>query len=159
MRTSETQIIDSVNGFLEHTVTRVERLRYMEAYEPNIDDGELTLWFNDSVMRFAVEADGERIRFTQEPWTDPFVEPQSEVNSDYVAKHGQWVQVNVSLEVPYRSIVGARLVGILPISNQFAKLIGFSLTFDSEILNVFVDCDELCVTWGANSVPLWKAIH
>ena len=130
----------------------------MVTNQPVVTEGALFIWFGDRVLCFDVEGDGERLSVSHEPWTDPFAEPLDHENAMYVATHGKWTLFDVSTERPYSDVVGASLDSILPIANELGRLTGVSLEFGETVLNVFADCDELFVTWGASNVPHWGMI-
>jgi len=158
MNEKQIALIERVRTRFHQVVTKVERLRYIAADQHEVIDGALFLWFDDRVLCFDVEGDGERLLVSEEPWTDPFAEPLDNENAMYVAKHGKWILFDVSTERPYSDVVGASPDGILPIANALGRLTGVSLEFGETVLNVFAECDELLVTWGASNVPHWGMI-
>ena len=158
MNEIQLSIFKRVQDHLHQMVTKIERLRYVTSLQADGSDGELSLWFDEGVLRFDSDSDGERLRVECGPWQDPFDEPLDEGNREYVAKYGKWKIFDVSQEAPYINVIGSSLDDVLPILNQIGKLIGVSLLLGEQVLNIFADCDELYTTWGKGNLPRWPFV-
>jgi hypothetical protein len=128
-------------------VERIERLNYEfggRLLNGPDDFGDLQLRFADGVVHFLGAGDGEHLLVSNEEWVDDFAPPLSEVNAEFVAKHGKWRLIDVSNERGYRDWIGKRLasVSIGPTSATILNEAGDTMT-------IKVDCDELDVFHGA----------
>ena len=77
-------------------------------------------------------------------WTDPFAEPLSPENRDFVARSGKWKAFDVSHESNFGRLIGQRLRD-LSLLTRCGKVIGVELLFESTILRAEVRADELFV--------------
>jgi hypothetical protein len=144
--------LDLIRSFDGLRLTRAERERYVFRGDVG-DGGELQLWLGDSVLRFAVGRAAEHLRAETTPWRDLFVEPLTPDTFEFLATHGRWVLFDVSAEAEYRDVVGRTIVRVLPLTNKFETLIGVQLDLSTTKMNVFVEADELIVTFGDDAVP------
>jgi hypothetical protein len=147
--------LHKISSHVGHQIVRVERLRYEYLGRQERESGDLQLWLDDGALHISVAADGETVRVEDGPWVDPFLGPLSVDNEAYVATHGKWNLVNVSEEVPFSSLVGKTIEQVVPLTNRFGRTIGAQIVAGDVVLNVYVDADELFVTWGAEGVPRW----
>jgi hypothetical protein len=136
-------------------ISRLERLRYEVGGVRGPDGGDVQLWFGDGVVRLGVASEGETLRIGDTPWRDPFAEPLSSENAEYVASHGKWTLVDVSDEEPFRELIGKCVTAVMPLTNRFGRFIGVQLVAGDSSLNVYVHADELHVSWGADAIPRW----
>ncbi|WP_433687286.1 hypothetical protein ACQP0I_28680 [Micromonospora carbonacea] len=133
-------------ALLTSPIARVRRINYVQPGGVREgSDGPIELKLeNGSVFRLESGADGESLRLGVGEWCDPFAEPMSAENRDFVARSGKWVAFDVSRESGYRELVGQR-VGDLGLLVEFGKIVGAEFLFGSTTLRVSVHADELLV--------------
>jgi len=147
--------LQQLRSYVGRRITKIERLGYEFRGSQDIDNGDLQVWFNGDVLRFGVCSDGESLRVEEQPWKDPFAAPLSEENERYVETHGRSVLVDVSAEPGFDALIGQPLQEVLPLVNEFGKLIGVSLHVGPTVVDVHVEFDDLHLTWG-DTGPTWR---
>jgi hypothetical protein len=121
----------------------VERLRYVHRGETELEGGDVQLWFGEAVVRLGSAGDGEALRIEEEPWEDPFAEPLSAENREYVASHGKWQLVDVSAEPFFADLIGTAVVEIAPLTSSSGKLVGVKLLVGTSEYDIVVEFDEV----------------
>ncbi|KIR62878.1 hypothetical protein TK50_18235 [Micromonospora haikouensis] len=135
-----------IAALLTSSIARVRRISYVQPGGVREGDGgpiELKLE-NGAIFRLESGADGESLRLGVGGWCDPFAEPMSVENREFVARSGKWVAFDVSCESGYKELIGRR-VGDLGLLVEFGKIVGADLSFGSTTLRVSVRADELFV--------------
>jgi hypothetical protein len=137
----------SADALVGQTVTRIARVLY--EYKGEIDpvDGALELELDGHVVLFDGDADGERLRIRERAWEDPFKEPLSRENEEYVAEHGKWRLVDYSQQDPYTGFVGRPLTRVCLLENERGCVAGVRLAVASRSLWFVVEGDECHVYW------------
>ena len=90
-------------------------------------------------------ADGQSVRVTSERWVDPFREPLTAMNRDYVARSGKWTVFDVTGEAPYSLVVGQVVEGIDLVRNESSSLSGFIVLTKAVALRIENVGDEIKV--------------
>jgi len=115
-------------------------------------DIELELLFEDDLLlRLATAPDGERVTIHNKPWTDPFEEPISNENQQYILEHGKWSLFDVSKQPPFSRIVSKSISNLEGLQNQFGVLSGIEITCEDEVVCFCVDGDEGKLFWGKDN--------
>lgn len=138
-------------------VVRVERTFY--DFKGVIDEtqGDIQIQFSDGCARFRSARGGEVLEVEESPWSDPFAEPLTDENELFVASHGKWRLIDVSGRAHYRDLIGESLSNVRILANRSGRPCGVKLAFGAAVMNVFVDGDEVCVSWGESELPAWIA--
>jgi hypothetical protein len=111
------------------------------------DDGPLQVHFDSgALLRFDAGADGEMLRVDTIPWVDPFAEPLSGENREYVEQSGKWAEFDVSEEPPYSSLIGGTVDQVRLITLTDEKLVGIIFSIGSTELRASTGADNLQVT-------------
>jgi hypothetical protein len=111
-----------------------------------VADGALELTFSSGAILFCdAGPDGDTLRVTAEAWTDPFAEPLSSINVEYVRTHGKWARHDVSTDEPFADLIGRRLVDAAPMLGLTGRLYGLLLNFGGPQLALYNPGDELRV--------------
>lgn len=140
---------DLLAGFLSSAVVRVRRINYVSpggSREASEGPVEVSL-DNGVVFRLESGTDGESLRFAVGEWVDPFVEPLSPENRDFVAKSGKWTAFDVSSDRNFGRLIGGR-IGDVNLLTASGKIVGIELIFGSVTLKAEVRADELFVHCG-----------
>jgi hypothetical protein len=127
-------------------VSRIDRAVYRASDGQISQMFELQLWFGEDVERFRGAGNGETLDWDSTPLTDAHVTVSD--RGDYIAL------VDVSGRAEYRDVVGATIARIIPLSNRFGRLIGVTFEGHERKLNVYVEGDDLHVTFG-DAIPRW----
>lgn len=134
--------------YLDDTVARIGRLRYEPGFDrvPDPPDGALEITFSSgAVLLCDIGPDGETVTPAAEAWTDPFAEPLSPVNAEYVRTHGKWVWHDVSGDDPFADLIGRPLVDAAPVRGLTGRLYGLVLNLGGYQLALYNTADELRV--------------
>lgn len=127
-------------------VGRIRRVYYVYDGAPDRDYGPIELMLADGrFLVFDAGPDGEALVGRTEEWDDPFGEPLSTANREFVREHGKWTAYDVSAEPPYAALVGHPLEDCVP-HHTHGKLTGLTLTTGAGRLHIHVIADELQVT-------------
>ena len=110
------------------------------------DFGPVELTLGERIVLIDNDADGESLRVTEAEWLDPFSEPLSVENQDFVKRSGKWSSFDVSTSDQWARLIGDRLSEVEPVANAAGKLTGVILRTDHEcVLRLGVMADELFV--------------
>lgn len=135
-------------GYVGDTLAQVGRLRYEldgDPDDPAEDSLELT-FSSGRILLCEGGPDGVAVQLSAQAWIDPFAEPLSAVNAEYVRTHGKWVWHDVSAEDEYTDLVGSALSDVAPLVGTTGRLYGLVLYFGGYQLAVYNIADELGVT-------------
>jgi hypothetical protein len=138
---------DRLSDLLTCIVSRVRRINYVQPDgSRNASEGpiEFTLDDGGAVLRLESGADGESLRFRTGEWVDPFAEPLSPENREFVARSGKWTAFDVSADEDYRGVIGQHVKN-LNLMSRNGKVIGIELQFASMTIRAEVAADDLIV--------------
>jgi hypothetical protein len=133
--------------YIGDTIARVCRLKYQIGQEIVSDDsGAVEITFTGGSTFFCDSGpDGDSVRIHDDAWIDPFAEPLSPANEDYVRTSGKWTKCDVSDEAHFAHLVGRKLIDVAPMSGATGKLYGLLLNVSGYLLAVYANVDELHV--------------
>jgi hypothetical protein len=135
-------LIEAVGGQIQ----QVRRIHYVFNGRADTDFGPVELTVGERTFLFDSGPDGESLRIDERPWTDPFTEPLSAENREFVDKSGKWKALDVSTLGDWATLIGASLTEIEWITNNTGKTTGVLLrTEHGGALRLGVMADELFV--------------
>ena len=133
------------DGSIDGTIVKLRRVFYVFDDEPDCTRGPLEVTYDDGrVEFFDAGADGQTLRIGRTSWVDPFTEPLSTANVEYIRTHGKWLAFDVTKEGKYNPIVGQRVL-CRELIHQHGACVGVMLHADHCTLSVRVEFDELIV--------------
>lgn len=137
---------DRLTGILSASIVRVRRINYVRpGGVRDVGEGPVEVALdNGAVFRLESGGDGESLRVAVGEWIDPFAEPLSPENREFVARSGKWVAVDVSSDRDFGKLIGARLSD-LNLLIASGKIVGVELVFGSVTMRAEVRADELYV--------------
>lgn len=136
-----------LKGCVGRTVMAARRIRYVYRGSIRNEHGTLELTFEDgSSICLDAGGDGETLAVTQGPWIDPFAEPLSEVNREFVDRSGKWSAFELSASEMLGQIIGQSVVEVDPRRGFMDKLVGIRFGLVSADLVAIAEADELHVT-------------
>lgn len=133
--------------YLGDTIACVPRLKYQIGQEVvSKDNGAVEVTFAAGSTFFCDSGpDGDSVRTYDDAWIDPFAEPLSPENEDYVQTSGKWTKFDVSDEDPFVYLVGRKLTDVAPMFGSAGKLYGLLLNASGYLLAIYANADELHV--------------
>ena len=135
----------SVGGLVNRRVARIRRIYYVFRGEVDGPNGPVELNFVDGTCAlFDAGPDGDSLRVTSTPWLDPFREPLSAVNEEFVRESGKWTGFDVSTEPAFAKYVGATILSVSGIA-AYGLVAGALLSFADGHLKIEAAGDELYV--------------
>ncbi len=131
-------------------VTRIRRVFSCLANSIDRSVGDIELSFGEGFpFLFSQEGDGSRLRVERVAWSDPFGGETDEINREFIEQYGREVALDVSLEDPYRGLLGTRVVASTPIWSD-GVVTGAAINFETATLKIEVVYDEVEVTVGSS---------
>lgn len=128
-------------------ITSINRVLYCYQGEIEPGDGPLELVLDGQPILFDAGPDGESLRVRSKSWSDPFGEPLSPENREYVETHGKWQRVNCAHSNNYSDLLGHRVTDARLLANQFGRVAGVRLSASGHDLWFVVHGDESHVYW------------
>lgn len=127
-------------------VVQIRRVHY--EYQGDVDWGkgplELTFLDGSSVV-FDAAGDGYTLKIRKGPWLDPFAEPLSQENREFVEKHGKWTAFDVSHTSPYETFIGTPISDVDAVRDTSGEVVGAAVHWPVGHLRIEVAGDELFV--------------
>lgn len=129
-------------------VTAVRRVRYVHRGAVLEEHGIVEFTFDDGQVR-CLDAghDGERLTVRDGRWVDPFAEPLSDENREFVRVSGKWTAFEIDERDELWQVVGEVLEDVEPLWQFGHTLVGVGLTFGRLSLVAKVVADTLRLTW------------
>lgn len=133
---AERQAVASLIG---KTISTVELVVYQEPGGA-LEDGDYAVQFSTptAVLLLWGRGDGETLRVDDSAWVDPFIEPFSPENREYVARSGKWVKRDAPQVSRAGMTVGRRLVQAAPLRDAGTRLRGVALEFEGGLELLYV---------------------
>jgi len=136
------------------TLFRIERVLYSADGVVEEEDGEVQLRFRTGgIVRLGRFEDGETLSIATSAWTDPFAGALSPENEEFVRTHGKWGLFDVSSDGAFATVIGKPLRAVKWVRSDRSKIVGVQLDFAATVFNVYVDADEVNVSWGEDGIP------
>lgn len=133
-------LANAVGATLQH----VRRIHYVFDGRPDTDFGPVEITVGEQVFLFDSGPDGESLRIEEGPWQDPFSEPLSEENREFVDQPGKWTAFDVSTLGLWARLVGEPLADVEAVTNVDGKMTGILLrTRHGGLVRLGVMADEL----------------
>ncbi|WP_446663586.1 hypothetical protein [Flexivirga sp. B27] len=130
-------------------VSAMRRVRYMYQGAVFSEHGILELSFGRRTSLWMDSGhDGEKLRVCRGRWIDPFAEPLSAENREFVRTSGKWTAFDIDAEDDLGQLIGRSLDRVEPMWMFMGKLVGVRLTFGPSTVVVLSEADELHVTWA-----------
>ena len=127
-------------------ISHVRRVHYVTPDGAISDDGPIELSVIDyATLPLGVGPDGESLKVDSTSWVDPFREPLSSENREFVASAGKWTVFDVTEDEPTFRFIGQTVLSVTPITNPAGKLTGVRLSTSIGEIVAQVDADELAV--------------
>ena len=134
----------------------VRRVRFLFHGQRDAEsDGPLELAFsNNEFVTIRSGANGSSLFFARGRWKDPFAEPLSQINREFVESHGQWSATDVSTEPPYSTLIDDEVVSCEPTwDSAIPDISALALrTAQDHRLDAVVDGDGLWVSVDGRAV-------
>ena len=129
-------------------ITGVARVFYEYRGLIEEGDGAVELTLDGEPILFEGDGDGERLRVREQAWIDPFEEPLSEENREFVEEHGRWRRVDCSGTKPYADLCAHKIIDACDLVNRFNRVAGVRISVSTASMWFVVDCDESYVFWA-----------
>ena len=127
-------------------VASIRRIWYEYRGTVRRSAGPLEFGFRDAgYLLLDAGPDGYSLMATDEPWLDPFTEPLSDENTNFVERSGKWTAFDVAGEMPYTQLVGQEIKSVEFIQENEDTLVGAVLIFETVAVSAVVGADELLV--------------
>jgi len=140
-------IRDRLAGLIGKRIASIRRLLYVFAGRVESGAGPLEVTFSDgSTVLFNVGPDGESLRIEDGVFLDPFEEPLSPENAEFVRRSGKFTAFDVSAERPYHALIGRAVLDVQPIVGPLNKITGAAINTDAGTIQVTIGADEVLVT-------------
>ena len=134
----------SLTNAVGATVQCVRRVHYVFNGRPDTDFGPVEVTIGGQGFLFDGAPDGGALRIAEQAWEDPFSEPLSEENQEFVENSGQWTAFDVSTVGLWAKLIGEPLADVETITNEDGKTTGISLrTTHGGLVRFGVMADEL----------------
>lgn len=135
-----------LNNVLSSKVSRVRRINYVEPTGHfNPTEGPIEFTFDRSfTLRLESGADGESLRVSVGEWVDPFAEPLSVENREFIEASGKRAAFDVSELEGYKLLIGQRVENF-SLMTRMSKIVGVRLVIGPGALIAEVGADELLV--------------
>jgi hypothetical protein len=141
---SDDGVVESLKSAVGQPVRRVRRIHYTFDGVADTDFGPVELTVGKRVFLIDNASDGDSLRVLAEEWHDPFAEPMSPENREFVAKSGKWTAYDVSGDPEFAAFTGDLLQSVEPFSNSDGKVTGVALrTAGGGTVRLDVIADEL----------------
>lgn len=128
-------------------VTGIRRVFYVYRGVAEKAHGPIEFSFSDSsIILLDAGPDGYTLAVQEGVWVDPFAEPLSPENRQFVADSGKWTGFDVSAEDGYRNFVGQPIEEINELCAHDGMLSGLVVIFPAGAVKVAAEYDEMCVT-------------
>lgn len=130
-------------------IIKIERLYYRKKDFIEKDKGAIQFSFNDgTVVYLDVDADSETLLIKKEKWEDPFIEPLSVENKDYVDNFGKWEIFDVSDCHEYRDLINRSVINVSSINDKSGINVGALFDVEGLLVNILTGADFLWVMFG-----------
>jgi hypothetical protein len=114
----------------------VRRVHYEFDDALDTANGAIELSFDlGGAVLFDSGPDGESLCMFDSAWIDPFEGRLDEVNLDYIRTSGKWSAVDVTHDLPYRSLIGRPIEEVTTLTSR-GKVIGLVLSVGGHTLVV-----------------------
>jgi hypothetical protein len=139
--------VQSLPHMTGKTISRIRRVHYVAPDTTNESSGPVEITFDEdrTILLLDAGSDGATLWFSSEPWEDPFREPLSDENREFVARSGKWTAFDVSTEPGYDALVGTAVQEVCELRASSGILSGMVIVAESGVLRAKVDADELFV--------------
>lgn len=136
----------NLDNVLSSKIARVRRVNYVgPTGRCNPIEGPVEFTFDSGfTLRLESGADGESLRVFADEWADPFAEPLSPENREFIEISGKWSAFDVSELEGYKLLIGQRVENF-GLMTRMGKIIGVRLAIGPAILTAEVGADELLV--------------
>lgn len=123
-------------------VTTLRRVLFCHGATVQGDEGPIELGFSDGLtLLFECGASGEDLTVSRGPWIDPFEEPLSPENTEFVMRSGKWEAFDLGSHLwSYRRLVGRVLTAATPMGSS-----GVRLVLEDSAVDITAVADELRV--------------
>lgn len=105
----------------------MRHIHYVCNGRPDTDFGPVELTIGERPFLFDNEADGESLRVTETAWSDPFAEPLSTENREFVERSGKWTAFDISALGRWAKLIGEPLSDVEAITDPGGKTTGIVL--------------------------------
>ena len=142
----EAMLEGCLDNVLSSKLARVRRVNYVEPTGHfNAAEGPIELTFDGGfTLRLESGADGESLRVSVGEWVDPFAEPLSAENREFVEASGKRTVFDVSELEGYKLLIGQRVENF-SLMTRARKIVGVRLLIGPAALTAEVGADELLV--------------
>lgn len=139
-------------------VVEIHLIQYvLPSGEIEDDDVELEIVFQkSSCLLLSSASDGERVHIRREPWVDPYYEPISDENREFIQESGKWSLFLANDHPSFASVIGKRINNVEKIHNEFGVLAGLAIDFQEKTLCFCVYCDEGKIFWGKDDLKMME---
>jgi hypothetical protein len=138
---------EDLGTFVGATSASIARLFYVFDGTAREDRGPVEITFTDGrFVGLDVGGDGESLRLDDKPWDDPFLDPLSAENAEFVARSGKWTRFDLSAVEPYAHLIGSWVTDVVPVVHRIEKLTGVVVVTSGGSLEVECDADDVWVT-------------
>jgi len=138
---------DELKVFEGRTILRIRRAFFEVGETTNRSNGLLEVTFDGGLCTvFDGASDRQSLRVEPGEWVDPFADSLSPENGDFVATSGKWSAFDVSGDAPFDRIVGALVVRVGAVLDDFGVVSGVLLETDDAALLVENRFDDFFVS-------------
>jgi hypothetical protein len=139
-------IRDKLAGLIGKRIASIRRLLYVVAGRIESETGPIEITLADgSTFLFNVGPDGESLRIEEGRWRDPFTEPLSRENREFIERSGKVTAFDVSGARPYDALIGRTVVDVKPTIGPLNKVTGAAIITDAGTIRVTIGADEVLV--------------
>jgi hypothetical protein len=141
--------LDLLKQLVGRQLVRLSRIFYICSGQVERGTGPIEFEFEGGrIVHLKVGGDGESLVVEDRPWQDPFDDPISQENEEWIAEHGKWARFDVSGWPEFMNYIGRNLTSILPLYAFGGGLCGARLVFDDQVLDFAAVADEAYVFTG-----------
>jgi hypothetical protein len=132
-----------------HFICKVQRILYVLKGEVAAENGPIEITFTGGpTVLLDAAPDGEALAVRPSAWTDPFADPLSVENREFVERSGKWTAFDVSEQVPYSHLIAEQVSEVIPVRTLDNKIKGATIKTAHCAIHVEIEADEVSVDVG-----------
>ena len=128
-------------SFVGRTARSFSRVLYEYKGSFDNNDGDLIIDFDGTKLWLTSGPPYDSLIVKSGTWTDPFKEPVSPENSEFIATHGKWTLRVCDADLPFRECVGRKFVSVSNLMSMHGCLAGLRMQFEEHPLYFYIGGD------------------